>query len=639
MVARGRPPKKSNNGNASYKAKGGSGSGGGGGSKKAANSSNNGGSTSGGVTHRARDKTRGQGARLYSDPFNDERQLEAQLKRLGLYAANTLGDGSCLFRSLSDQMHGTPNHHLTIRHEVCNFLLQHKDEFIAFIDDSNHSSPDKAYNFHVAEMRNSATYGTQLEIVAFARMFKRKIKVIQAELIYVIGYEDESPSARAEREAKEKANGHARRDSKGKMKEVEEELPDLYIVYHNWEHYSSARNIAGPHSGLPCIKEATPPAAEATTESSTSATQDDVSTSNEPTQEESLILSSLRYPHRHSITEIRKLIKDSNGSWELALESLLENEIDETESEDFNHHHHHHHAHSPPPPSSATDSPMNSSIPLSPPAIGIIAATPGLHTSQLPSSSSSHHHHHIGQNQLPRSSSPSASSSATSATNASQSTTATQLSDLVDASGAAEHRDRKISNASSGTGKKTKARSSSKAAAAASGLASHLLANNGGVSSSKIRSRAASPDPEFEAAESPRQRFRLSNSVTSTASATSDGGASTPGEGSAYSPDSTGGSADGDANNASSTVSGPGHAQATASPASSRAGTPGVISPVKSSRFPKRRVAMNASLREPTRRQRKQAAKSGSPIGVQTRSKVSTAQESGLQREFKELYV
>lgn len=105
------------------------------------------------------------------------------------------------------------------------------------MDDSNYSSQEKAFAYHVAEMRNSATYGTQLEIVAFARMNKRKIKVIQAELIYVIGYEDESPKAREEREAKEKLmiSGHNRRDSKGKMKEVQEDLPDLYIVYHNWE--------------------------------------------------------------------------------------------------------------------------------------------------------------------------------------------------------------------------------------------------------------------------------------------------------------------------------------------------------------------------------------------------------------------
>lgn len=29
----------------------------------------------------------------------------------------------------------------------------------------------------------------------------------------------------------------------------------LWIAYHNWEHYSSIRNLVGPHSGLPRIKE------------------------------------------------------------------------------------------------------------------------------------------------------------------------------------------------------------------------------------------------------------------------------------------------------------------------------------------------------------------------------------------------
>jgi hypothetical protein len=73
----------------------------------------------------------------------------------------------------------------------------------------------------------SATYGTQVEIVAFARMVKRRVKVIQAELVYVIGYEDESPSEREKRQS--------RRDSKGKAKEDGQDLPDLYVVYHNWE--------------------------------------------------------------------------------------------------------------------------------------------------------------------------------------------------------------------------------------------------------------------------------------------------------------------------------------------------------------------------------------------------------------------
>lgn len=76
-------------------------------------------------------------------------------------------------------------------------------------------------------MRLQATYGTQVEIVAFARMVSRRVRVIQAQLVYVIGYEDESPSAKSERAAGNVA--------KGKAREKEASLPDLYIVYHNWE--------------------------------------------------------------------------------------------------------------------------------------------------------------------------------------------------------------------------------------------------------------------------------------------------------------------------------------------------------------------------------------------------------------------
>lgn len=31
-------------------------------------------------------------------------------------------------------------------------------------------------------------------------------------------------------------------------------LPFLVLSYHNWEHYSSVRNLAGPHQGLPRIQ-------------------------------------------------------------------------------------------------------------------------------------------------------------------------------------------------------------------------------------------------------------------------------------------------------------------------------------------------------------------------------------------------
>lgn len=52
------------------------------------------------------------------DPAQVEKELNAQLRSMGLYAANITGDGNCLFRALSDQLYGFPAHHAELRHNV-----------------------------------------------------------------------------------------------------------------------------------------------------------------------------------------------------------------------------------------------------------------------------------------------------------------------------------------------------------------------------------------------------------------------------------------------------------------------------------------------------------------------------------------
>ena len=326
-------------------------------------------------------------------------------------------------------------------------------------------------------MRLQATYGTQVEIVAFARMVGRRVKVIQSELVYVIGCEDESPAAKQERLAQSQTSPSS--PYKGKAKAKEESLPDLYIVYHNWEvryidcssandladilkqHYSSARNMQGPHTGLPCIVEVVTPTIFADEDTV------DATASSKATQEESLVLSSLRFPHRHTVPEIRKKIQDCSGSWEQALEILLENEVDETESEDFNS----------PGPAGDIDSP-DEIVPQ--PALHSIPALPRL-PYQPPQPSGLHHHFTF------RSSSPSASSStATSSTQHSNSTTATHLSEAAILQ---KH------------GHDLRSR-------AIEALSVSPMPSSGQVSS-RVRSRAASPDLDIHNSESPRQRFRI----------------------------------------------------------------------------------------------------------------------------------
>lgn len=318
------------------------------------------------------------------------------------------------------------------------------------------------------------------------------------------------------------------------------------------------------------------------------------------TQEESLILSSLRHPHRHTVIEIRKLIHDRGGSWEKALETLLQNEVDETESEDF-------------------DQPSPSSVALEVetlPSIDVSPATPGLGIKA--------HHDLCAHANGHRHSSPSASSSTATSTTThlSHSTTATQLSDL--------HEPEKLQSNS----------------------ASPSI-------TSRVRSRANSMDPEIHASESPRQRFRLhepkqsplekedSSSVAGGDDlATFDGSSVVS---AASSPESAGSAESVDDATSASGASG----------AAARTPPPEVamLKP-RRGRPPKSAKDTLKAPKVPTRRQRKQLVwpdrlktkvnpdrssrrlikAGGSPITNRTRSK-APQQESGLQREFKELYV
>ncbi|GJN93927.1 hypothetical protein Rhopal_006986-T1 [Rhodotorula paludigena] len=267
------------------------------------------------VYGKARDRTRSDRPKLIEDPQEEERVLTAQLREAGLYAANILGDGNCLFRALSDQLYGSPSMHLAIRNEICDYLASHPDKYRLFVDED---SVKGGFEGHVR------TYGTNIELSAFVARYRRPVKVYQPNLVYVLPVEDQSPSAPSgsastssspppppapplgaedtarltprerrararEEKARKKEEKHRERvaasrgaqgmKGKGREEEADEahaaeedeqeeevdagdggreaartdEAP-LCIVYHSWEHYSSLRNLSGPHTGPPCLR-------------------------------------------------------------------------------------------------------------------------------------------------------------------------------------------------------------------------------------------------------------------------------------------------------------------------------------------------------------------------------------------------
>ncbi|KAI0267604.1 hypothetical protein BGY98DRAFT_1023076, partial [Russula aff. rugulosa BPL654] len=212
--------------------------------------------------------TRSSKGKLLSDPETNTQQLTEQLRQLGLYAADTTGDGNCLFRALSDQLYGTD-----VR-------------YAPFVDD------ERGLDVHLSLMRQPATYGGHLELSAFSHMKKCNVKVIQPGLVYRIewaaGWDaiaaavaKETPTSSTsslattlvEREPimNDRSRRAARRESRRAEKEKvradkvamyddddddqDAETSTVYVAYHDWEHFSSIRNLRGPHSGPPNVRE------------------------------------------------------------------------------------------------------------------------------------------------------------------------------------------------------------------------------------------------------------------------------------------------------------------------------------------------------------------------------------------------
>ncbi|PNS18865.1 hypothetical protein CAC42_5404 [Sphaceloma murrayae] len=173
------------------------------------------------------------------------------LSALGLYAADIRGDGNCLFNALSDQIYGNQDRHHEIRSRVIEYMREHASYYKQFLDvhpgggvrrnpkrktTAAQSSPlnferpapedvDRVFEQHLTTMARGGTWGDNMEIQAFSSAFNTDVKIYQRDFAYMM----------------------AAADSR-------ELRPVAHIAYHSWEHYSSIRNLDGPHTGLPDVQ-------------------------------------------------------------------------------------------------------------------------------------------------------------------------------------------------------------------------------------------------------------------------------------------------------------------------------------------------------------------------------------------------
>ncbi|XP_014557316.1 hypothetical protein COCVIDRAFT_37215 [Bipolaris victoriae FI3] len=176
-----------------------------------------------------------------------------------LYASSIRGDGNCLFNALSDQLYGHQDMHDVLRTTTIEHMRDCADFYRQYMAVNNvrrnpkrktaaaanaatkrldttyytEEQLQQQFEHHVEKMGQPGEWADNMEVSAFASALNVNVRLWQADYTYLFSPRTTSAS-----------NADPAADDKRQT---------LHIAYHTWEHYSSVRNIAGPHTGIPNV--------------------------------------------------------------------------------------------------------------------------------------------------------------------------------------------------------------------------------------------------------------------------------------------------------------------------------------------------------------------------------------------------
>eukprot|EP00590_Aulacoseira_subarctica_P003959 CAMPEP_0172423862 /NCGR_PEP_ID=MMETSP1064-20121228/17782_1 /TAXON_ID=202472 /ORGANISM="Aulacoseira subarctica , Strain CCAP 1002/5" /LENGTH=317 /DNA_ID=CAMNT_0013165413 /DNA_START=155 /DNA_END=1109 /DNA_ORIENTATION=- len=156
------------------------------------------------------------------------RKIESDGKRT---IHDMVGDGNCMFRSLSDQVFGDyGQRYELVRDSICNYMAANKDSFSQFLvlDEDESDADANSFEQYIQDMRRDGEWGGNVELVAASRLYQRNIIVYHPDGAFSI----EAPST-VDRSTKS-----------------EEE--EYTLSYHDNDHYNSVhvsgRKFTAPKS-------------------------------------------------------------------------------------------------------------------------------------------------------------------------------------------------------------------------------------------------------------------------------------------------------------------------------------------------------------------------------------------------------
>ena len=147
--------------------------------------------------------------------LNEMREFRVQVQKMGLKIVEMGEDGNCLFRALSDQLHGHQNDHKSLRAKAINYLRENKETFKFYIED------DQTFDDYIADMSKDGFWGGQLEMTALAEILNFNVVVHQVNAP-IMAQTFHPPMG---------------------------SVPTLHLSYHLGQHYNSLRKESDPCSG------------------------------------------------------------------------------------------------------------------------------------------------------------------------------------------------------------------------------------------------------------------------------------------------------------------------------------------------------------------------------------------------------
>jgi len=214
-------------------------------------------------------------------------------------------DGNCLFRSFSDQLYGTPEHHALVRDRCCKYIAIERNYFEQFVAEP--------FNEFLTRIQREGEWGDDVEIEALSEIYDCRVEIYASYTHQRMRTFHEACDAKWPHPIRLQYEGHAHYNSlaprSGPMP-IAKSMPGQHCSPGEIEDAAIARSRKRQEVG----------------QRRQGAGEADVEQTDRDVMDESIRLSRLEFEHR-SEAEMDRALEDSRTEWEKTERKRMDEEV------------------------------------------------------------------------------------------------------------------------------------------------------------------------------------------------------------------------------------------------------------------------------------------------------------------------